>query len=640
MEHSKESPFPHYDTLKTQIRNLDETTVPSGILSLPIYNPLDKTKDSILTYAQIGQCISELKFGMVNDQFNLLTFSEMREKARSNQEDNTVQMVSILADFHRFKNGPRRQLSLDFQKGESPNINEAVDASKLQKETVFIAAPLSTNIPDGAEAVFNFSEEFNFYNRDKPLKIDFDPDDGKGVRTIQSNEKVKVSYTSTGEKTIRVKTNCDDTIFEYTSTLDVLYINLPKPDQEYFLAARYHYKVKDAAGKVRIYYSDKSRGLVKPLFFWTGFDTGVKGTSTFNSPFDLMERNGLELFATQYDRFLKVALDNGHDIVTLDWNNSRDYIQNNGFLAATLIQKLRREFPNSEKGTIVTGSMGGLIARWTALYMENEGKALFGEHHLAKIITLDTPHEGAVMPIALQYAIGYIAYFVKTSHGDAAREGLKVINSPAASQMLVQQLVGGWPEQHLNAPGHHKEREILLETWKGWKQYPKDLETYAVSSGSRLAQGQSNSSSETLKPGGMLLKGHQCALNVFRLMACPDFPENSQKGQNILGLSLAGFFRRDMVIKKTLPYDSCPGGYYDFISQLGNALNVDEMPFTNTCFIPATSSVGIESKDLYQTIDPEQPGPFKGIYIPEKNEQHASLTAGNKKWIFEVLGIT
>jgi hypothetical protein len=632
--------------IKSNIEQLDKNIITTGFISLPQYNDLSYLEDSDssemndMTYAHFGSALLNLSAGQVDHDLNLPSYDELIEKASKTE----IEMTILNIEYNRIAKNQTQAFEsfLANEDATSFNLKNFIAESDLIKENIFTCLPLNTKTLCGSKVTFIFKDTLLFDNTSNGIPIiRFDADDGVGYRTVELNETIQVSYSAKGKKNLRVEIQYADQLLKAKSNFIVIQTERLKPDYEFPLTAMKFYKNGFATGQVKLYYANKDKKIVKPLYFWTGFDTGTSSTAMLSTPLDLLETSSEELFAANYDSFLKIALDNGYDIVTIDWDNPRDYIQNNGYLAATLIHHINDAFPNAADGAIVTGSMGGLIARWATLFMENDKEEFFGAHQLKNIITLDTPHEGAVMPLAMQYAVDYIA-FRACGRGEEAVKGRKVIQSPAANQMLVQQFTHRW--KHQSEPKHHDERTILLKEFKKWGEYPKasGLKLYAVSNGSKNGLGQTNvKGTETLMPGGLLLSGElPGTLWIKHLKASPNFPKRSDIGHEVLDLHIVARAAWKATIHKSLPYDSCPGGHWDFISSIKNSLSKEaKMPFQNTCFIPTVSSVGIKTNNLYEKIDENKPGPFTAIFLPDHNERHASLTAANTKWILGKLGI-
>lgn len=624
--------------ITSQLQDLKRDDIPSGIISLPVYNPIENSvcfgsTNADSSHNELARLISSLRFGMIDENFVLPDYEDLRQQCRSASKGKTIPMAIIHMDFHQLTDSKKDPFLVALARDETKNLLSNISSEDLLQETSFMSRPMVANIPDGAIAVFDFANDWSFNNTERELsKIEFDSGDGNGLQEIEKNEKIEISYETEGIKELRVKATFGEKSYETYSTINVISLNLPAPTFTIpDLKARFYYRGTHAFGDVSVYCANNTH-LVYPVYFWGGFDTGIKSASSVNSPFDLMEFNANELFSAAYKRFLKLLLDRGFDIIILEWRNPRDYIQNNGFLVATLISKINNEHAHNG-GVILTGSMGGIIARWTALYMEHsEGKLEFGIHNLDKIIYFDSPHEGAVTCMGLQYVTEFLSN-IHVSCTDRARDGIKIIKSPASRQMLVQLFTSGWGNQAEPIP--HADRGVLVKTFKDWGDYPKHAKNYAVSSGNGKGSPQTSVDGKIeMKPGVLLLKGGVILMVLHRLRALPNYPTKQPK-YNLVGVGL----NSNADIQKTLPYDSCPGGWYPFIPAIGNSLNSDRtMPFENTCFIPTTSSLGIKNDNLYLKIDPSLVTNFEDYFVPEKNEQHAKLNTANRAWVLKLLG--
>lgn len=206
-------------------------------------------------------------------------------------------------------------------------------------------------------------------------------------------------------------------------------------------------------GDVSYYYSDpecNNKVLLKPIIILDGFDPGNG-------------RTGPSLYANEleYERtpgeFINLGTDlrkKGYDVIVLNFPENEyinqnfrqmwagaDYIERNAYVLVTLIKEVNAKL--AENGStaelIIMGpSMGGLISRYALAYMEqklrdNPAEATW--NHRTKLwFSFDSPHLGANIPIGDQYFIEYYAVRVNNTGAD---NGLKMLDTPAARQMLV-----------------------------------------------------------------------------------------------------------------------------------------------------------------------------------------------------------
>ncbi len=95
-----------------------------------------------------------------------------------------------------------------------------------------------------------------------------------------------------------------------------------------------------------------------------------------------------------------------------------------------VIERVNQQKITSEQNVVVGASMGGIVSRYALAKMENAGKS----HCTGAFFTLDTPHNGANIPLALQ-ALGWFYHATGTTD-----ELWDALNTPAARQQLITTL--------------------------------------------------------------------------------------------------------------------------------------------------------------------------------------------------------
>ena len=88
----------------------------------------------------------------------------------------------------------------------------------------------------------------------------------------------------------------------------------------------------------------------------------------------------------------------GYDIVYLDYAKGTDYIQNNAYLLQDVIKWVNDNKIGPEPNVVLGVSMGGLVARWALKDMEDRSE----DHQVRLNISMDSPHNGAYVPLAAQ----------------------------------------------------------------------------------------------------------------------------------------------------------------------------------------------------------------------------------------------
>ena len=165
----------------------------------------------------------------------------------------------------------------------------------------------------------------------------------------------------------------------------------------------------------------------KPVIIVEGFDP--KGELDF---IELRKRFTEHKFITS----LQAA---GYDVVFVDFFKNGDYIENNAKVLEKVLDWVNQTKVGSHRSTVIGFSMGGLISRWCLKDMEDRNL----EHQVENYFSYDSPHQGANVPLGMQYLfqqierdLGYFRFhptFKKVSNAN---------KSPAARQMLVTKAMG------------------------------------------------------------------------------------------------------------------------------------------------------------------------------------------------------
>lgn len=152
----------------------------------------------------------------------------------------------------------------------------------------------------------------------------------------------------------------------------------------------------------------------------------------------------------------------GFDLVYVDFEDGTRTAQQQASLFSKILDLIGSACTPTGHGVVVGASMGGVIARLGLRQRELEGK----EDCIRQFITLDSPHHGAYLPLALQEALGFFSL-----HDVQAAELMQALNSLAARELLLL-TPDGVPNEHLQL------LEVLAEL--GWPATPQCL---AISNG-------------------------------------------------------------------------------------------------------------------------------------------------------------
>ncbi len=344
-------------------------------------------------------------------------------------------------------------------------IYDVAGRNPYETKTAFAVAPLKNEV-SGSDFSFRLQSSMIHTNTVQMLSyVEVDFDDGQGYQTISLNNTVNIAYTKGGEKELEVKFvyNGGPTLYSH-SRIYVTYIPSPLPGKGFNgnvllyqneLKTGAQYLGASAIGEVTIELASGHSQLTKPLIVVEGFD-----------PFDnfdygdfIYDRNfgGINVDINE-DPTVSFTINNaidtsGYDLVFVNYVNSMDYIQRNAYMLEEVIEWVNGLKVGSEKNVVLGMSMGGLVARYALRHMEQTGRT----HDTKLYISHDVPHQGANVPLAFQALVRHLAgesvrwplLFGLTSIDISIanlmpdlNNGLAILQSPAAQQMLIYQLSG------------------------------------------------------------------------------------------------------------------------------------------------------------------------------------------------------
>lgn len=205
-------------------------------------------------------------------------------------------------------------------------------------------------------------------------------------------------------------------------------------------AQPYRHVAMTAAGEraAHVYVMDTGAPLGRPFLFVEGIDFNLSGT---DSPLQLGDFGWSAFLGCQPEgypmmEYMPVLIDSlvarGFDPVLVDFEAGSGDISANAELLADILAHLREHRTDPRPMVVGGASMGGQIARLALTRLEETG-----EPHCTQLyLSLDSPHQGAHVPLGLQQLIHHLP-------GDDPDLLLlrQALESTAARQLLLRQ----WP---------------------------------------------------------------------------------------------------------------------------------------------------------------------------------------------------
>lgn len=235
----------------------------------------------------------------------------------------------------------------------------------------------------------------------------------------------------------------------------------------------------------------------KPLIVVEGFDSGLAGKEN-----QFGESNYWTFYnKSQFNTGLLGASLDTYDIIYVNWNNGKDYLQRNAYLLEDIIKYVntRKASAGSTTPNVIIGqSMGGVIARYALRDMENlyasTGVATW-QHKTNLYVSHDAPQQGANIPLGILYFARHISkQFINTPLGD-----MNINPSSSGGSVTIADL-----EALIDAPGtqqllknnvgpNYAINNNLSSAWQTELHnmgYPQQTRNIAISNGNHCANPQ------------------------------------------------------------------------------------------------------------------------------------------------------
>jgi hypothetical protein len=220
------------------------------------------------------------------------------------------------------------------------------------------------------------------------------------------------------------------------------------------------------------------------VFFGANHDTSP-GAPEIQNPFVILGGYDQELFGNYSLMYAAIAdlvpgvdlmqlLRNDFDVILLEYSDVGVSLELNAQALACVIVDInnRNEYRD---GIVFLGiSMGGLVSRMAFAGMENNAiPGITDSHNVRVWATIDTPHQGAHIPLGLQFLADHFSW-IPTEEVDRVNA---LLNSTSAKEMLI--------EHHETPDAVSPERRRHLAALRNWGSFPRNIgTTIAMASGS------------------------------------------------------------------------------------------------------------------------------------------------------------
>ncbi len=588
--------------------------------------------------------------------------------------EDEIQMGMLLFEYNQVKPEavPNGQIVMDSVQGKIID-KTSLSTQVLDEKWCFSIVPLISEITVGTY-YFSFSENYfigNRKNQIQELSVDFD--DGQGFVLVGMGQSRMVIYENPGEKTITVRAKVLGTYFYGKGKLVVNSLS----DVSDNMLKSMSFSVEPDFGPESFWSNN-----IESQYAYYGrcqSDGTIRKPYLIVSGFDPMDNNRLidegddkvNLYrVSNKNGYLDQLRNDGYDIIIYRSKNSGESIIPNALNLVDFIQKINTEKTSNNELIIAGASMGGLVVRYALTYMEYHKI----DHQTKLFISVDSPQEGANIPLGIQYMVKYLNSDLLESMDELKEAENNMLNSDAAKEMLLY--------HHTATSGKtahcSDKRTDFVNDLMRLGNFPKNCRTIGLSMGS------GNGTKQGFAPGSLLLKKDPTMsvlspLGIrpkiswdFYVYAVPDKESHLVYEEGIYTnvcynglfikecMSLNTITSRTIYVDNTMPIDDAPGSirnlhnmgdfrerkdlfgidYVDLLDIIG-AVECDSNPDN---FIPTYSSLGLQnltnpsidiksyllgrtdmmkvSNNMFVKTKPSSVSLFDVLYVEDRNLDH------------------
>jgi len=628
--------------------NLDPTQIPSGILMEYSLIGWDKDKFDGIVNDTISRSDWFYFYGaiygsQVNSNSNLASPDSLFQWAKSYMIESKIPLLILDKPYQSIRSTALDE-GLFTTNADTSTIFDVPNRSisPYDEKRLSVVSIYTDNISSHNPQTFIFPNEL--WVADTPtLEIDFG--EGKGWRTVSPNASLEVTYPQEGQYFIKVRipnSNQVIQIIEMSAQRPAFYGN---PDYTWIIQADQSYNNSQPSLEARVFMGC-GNVLDKPVIILEGFDPD--GT---NTPEEMLED-----FEDGEPDFLPSLYAKGYDVIFVNWLDNSTYIEANALALEALLDYINSQKVGTDEGTIIGMSMGGLIARWCLKDMEDRGKA----HHIANYFSYDSPHQGATLPLGMQFLFNMIREdFPILGNIDESFDLLaEAAISPAARQMIVKTIL---ISRNISIPLGALRADFANKL--NQKGYPNNCNNYGISNGRSDGIGQPHNSGNKIFENTTIFGLVNIFMNARAIHE--DGAERNIANYTVAGITFKKIFwdisipvptfkYSGLKVRNSLPYDVAPGGqdntqkeFYNQFKGFGNATNFGH---DFHCFVPTVSALDLSNQQYGQngvwlsqnmrfaftpaSVVSQGITPFDEVWVAPNTQRHINVNTGIAAFIY------
>jgi parallel beta-helix repeat protein len=506
-----------------------------------------------------------ISLGQVNGNSSFQNHIQVFDGLRNHfSQTNRYPLVVLLANYGKIKDDAVAN-NLIYEQNEVLYDSPGRTVSPYESHQVFMASITNTRAVYTNVVPVEFKSEWFYSNvmGFESMLVDFG--DGNGQVLVTNGYETEITYPDTGTYTITYQIITNSGTLSAHSSIRIArlqpVIDLNIPIDPTNLHSGVQTQVRFGCGRTR---------LMKPLIFVQGFEF----TGLFDQEFDveyafrkINDWQNLQGFFQNYD------------LVFIKFNDPQDDLHRNAQAlidAITKINALKEQNGSNEPNLMIGESMGGLIARLALHSMEQQQLTNPNiKHDCDRLILLDSPHQGANVPLAFQAMVDEVGNSILYDILSPIRDAVRTLQSTAAQQMLIY---------HINHPGVNSVHTELMAALQNAN--PQQCRVIGISNGVDNGNGQGFQPGDAFvdqvylfTPNAVGSKNWLLGLLtaivpvhfefILLMKSAPNYPSTpTLLYQTEASISLLWGLRKIHLIRPSLgivvnmyPYDSAPGGF-------------------------------------------------------------------------------
>jgi type IX secretion system substrate protein len=686
-------------TINSYFRDIDLTVMQSGIFAKNYILGFDFSDYS----GSVGsEPINREDFHNIYEQFRKFYLDTLEKPVDTDTliwiEDimsnyDTVAMTYMLLEYEKFSDQAIDDSLITIDTVNNKVIVPDTTYSALYETENIALSVVSREYVFGSSIYFNLEKSIYFTNIDSISYLSIDFDDGTGYSSYLPNTIVSVEYgygfINSGEKTINTWVHfnngdsllCSTTLYVNAFRGFQLPVNTILEQEEYYGKDIADMEIRIDHEEISTWYDyNDDTTIVTDIesFIYLGC-----GNEIFDNPFIVVEGFDPEneMYPWSYkkkkdapsyqckdttklykgliqrlddngDKAFRKLLESGYDVVVVNFGYGGVSIWKNSSLLRDMIDSINYHKVGNGENVLMGVSMGGLLGRTALKIMENENR----DHETETFITIDTPHNGAYIPLGIQSIVwDMYKHMHSGSRPSSLKKNKRKLTCTAAREMLMMYIDerSSWNsinEDHLIDYTHNTSKDYNLrkDFYDSLKAvgFPEQTINIGVSNGSVENRKNGISASEKLIdiwgdkikdwnipvwPG--LSPSYDMYHQIYAMPASSstgyvatsamNFPTINllfgkiQFGGDDYGTGAGNALKRYVVNPTGLdePIENLSGGYTDVLE--GTYTGFRELlecswvtscgwsqhPDKNACFIPTMSSLALKLDFAYQYLD-------------------------------------